>query len=76
MALTFSMRESCSIALKFYLSVVEVTNKSARSSHQRCSINKDVLGNFAKVKEKQLCQNLFFHKVADLRHAALLKMRV
>ena len=37
-----------------------------RSSHQRCSVRKSVLRNFAKFTGKHLCQNLFFNKVADL----------
>ena len=47
-----------------------------RSSHQRCSIQKDVLKNFAKFIEKHLNQSLFFKKVADLRSATLLKKRL
>ena len=35
-----------------------------RSSHQRCSVKKDVLRNFAKFIGKHLCQSLFFNKVA------------
>ena len=37
-----------------------------RSSHQRCSVKKGVLRNFAKFtgKGKHLCQSLFFNKVA------------
>ena len=38
-----------------------------RSSHQRCSVKKVVLRNFAKFKGKHLCQSLFFNKVAGLR---------
>ena len=38
-----------------------------RSSHQRCSMKKGVLRNFAKFTEKHLCQSLFFNKVAGLR---------
>ena len=30
-----------------------------RSSHQRCSVRKDVLRNFAKFTGKHLCQGLF-----------------
>ena len=41
--------------------------KNTRSSHQRCSIIKGVLINFAKFTGKQLCQSLFLNKVADLR---------
>ena len=38
-----------------------------RSNHQRCSMRKGVLRNFAKLTGKHLCQNLFFNKVAGLR---------
>ena len=48
----------------------------ARSSHQRCSVRKDVLRNFPKFTGKHLCQSLFFNKVAGLRPAALLKRRL
>ena len=34
---------------------------------QRCSVKKGVLRYFAKFTGKQLCQNLFFNKVAGLR---------
>ena len=37
-----------------------------RSSHQRCSIKKGVLRNFAKFTGKHLCQSLFLNKVAGL----------
>ena len=49
---------------------------SFRSSHQRCSIRKDVLKNFKKFTGKLLCQSLFYNKVAGLRPAALLKKRL
>ena len=39
-----------------------------RSSHQRCSMKKGVLRNFAKLTGKHLYQSLFFNKVAGLRH--------
>ena len=35
-----------------------------RSSHQRCSVRKGVLRNFAKFTGKHLCLSLFFNKVA------------
>ena len=38
------------------------------SSHQRSSMKKSVLRNFAKFTGKHLCQSLFFKKVADLRN--------
>ena len=44
-----------------------------RSSHQRCSVKKGVLRNFAKFTGKHLCQSLYFNKVAGLRPATLLK---
>ena len=47
-----------------------------RSSHQRCSMKKGVLRNFAKFTGKYLCQSLFFNKVAGLRPATLLKNRL
>ena len=37
-----------------------------RSSHESCSIKKDILKNFAKVAGKHFCQSLFFNKVAGL----------
>ena len=46
------------------------------SSHQRCSVRKGVLRNSAKFTEKQLCQSLFFNKVAGLRPATLSKKRL
>ena len=39
----------------------------------RCTVKKVVLGNFAKLTGKRLCQSLFFNKVAGLRSATLLK---
>ena len=38
-----------------------------RSSHQRCSVKKGVLRNFAKLTGKHLCQSLSFNKVAGAR---------
>ena len=40
---------------------------------QRCSMKKGVLKNFTKFTGKDLCQSLFFNKVAALRPATLLK---
>ena len=37
-----------------------------RSIHRRCSVKEGVPRNFAKFTGKQLCQALFFHKVAGL----------
>ena len=36
-----------------------------RSSHQRCSVRKGILRNFAKFTGKHLCQVLFYNEVAD-----------
>ena len=41
--------------------------KNSRSNHQRCSIIKGVLINFAKFTGKHLCQSLFLNKVAGLK---------
>ena len=38
-----------------------------RSSRQSCSVNKDVLKNFAKFTGKHLCQSITFDKVAGLQ---------
>ena len=46
-----------------------------RSSHQRYSVRKGVLGNIKKFTGKHLCQSLVFNKVAVLRAATLLKKR-
>ena len=37
-----------------------------RSSHQMCSIKKGVLRNLTKFTGNQMCQSLFFNKVAGL----------
>ena len=42
---------------------------------RRYSIKKGVLKTFAKFTGKQLCQSLFFNKVAELSPASLLKKR-
>ena len=44
---------------------------TCRSSHRRCSVRKGVLRNFTKFTGKQLCQNLFFNKVAGLRQNSI-----
>ena len=50
-----------------------VYNFTDRSSHQRCSVIKGVLRNFAKFIGKHLCQSLFFNKVADLEPCNFIK---
>ena len=47
-----------------------------KQPHQRFSVRKGVLRNFAKFTGKHLCQNLFFNKVTGLRPATLLKTGV
>ena len=49
---------------------------TTRSSHQRCSVRKGVLRNFAKFTGKHLCQVLFYNKVAGPEPATLLKQRL
>ena len=44
-----------------------------RSSHQRSSVRKGILRNFAKFTGKQPWQSLFFNKVGGLRPTILLK---
>ena len=46
------------------------------SSHQRCSIKKSGLKNFAIFRGKYLCQGLFFNKVVGLRSVTALKKRL
>ena len=46
-----------------WVSCINITR--SRSSHPRCSVRKSVLRNFAIFTGKQLCQSLFFNKVAD-----------
>ena len=50
--------------------------KAIRSSHQRCSVRKGVLRNFAKFTGKHLCQSLFFNKVSGSGPATLFKKRL
>ena len=47
-----------------------------RSCHQRCSVRRCILRNFAKFARKHLCQGLFFNKVEGLRPVTLLKKRL
>ena len=51
---------------KYTLGVFSNLSKAfdtVRSCHQRCSVRKDILRNFAQFAGKQLCQSLFFKKV-------------
>ena len=49
---------------------------SYRRSHQRCSMKKGVLRNFAELTGKHLCQSLVFDKVAGLSPTTFLKKRL
>ena len=55
--------------------IVGFTTNKCRSSHQRGSVRKGDLGNFAKFRGKHLCQSLFFNKVAGLKPSISLKKR-
>ena len=46
------------------------------SSRPEMPCKKAVLGNFAKLTEKNLCHSLLFNKVAGLRPATSLKKRL
>ena len=60
----------------YILDLPKLWIKIIRSSRQEVFYKKDVLKNFAKFREKHLCQSLFFNKVARLRSATLLKKRL
>ena len=49
---------------------------TTRSNHQRCSVRKSVLRNFARFTGKRLCQVLFYNKVPGSEPATLLKKRL
>ena len=55
---------------------IKLNARVMRSSHQRSSIKKGVLRNFTKFTGKDLCQSLFFNKVAGLWDATLVKKRL
>ena len=63
--MTFSGKEYY-VALKTPPAFKQEILKLFRNSHQRCSIKKDVLTNFAKFTGKHLCQSLFFNKVVGI----------
>ena len=60
----------------FILDVYRSLDILLRSSQRRCSVKKGVFRNFAKFTGKNLCQSLFFNKVAGLRPATLFKKRL
>ena len=62
---------------RLYLNLLESTRLDMkRSSHQRCSVRKNVRRNLAKFTGKHLCHSLFFNKVAGLKPATLLRERL
>ena len=52
------------------------TNKLCSNSRPEVFCNKDVLRSFTKFTGKQLCQSLFFNKVAGIRPVTLSKKRL
>ena len=46
--------------------VLDLSQTGWKSSRRRCSVRKGVFKNFAKFTGKNLCQGLFFNKVAGL----------
>ena len=57
------LEKALCIDLRSFCNQITLTT---RISHRRCSVNKDILKNFAKFKRKYRCQKLFFNKVAGL----------
>ena len=62
----YNIHNPIGLKLLTRLNLVSVTLMNT-NSHQRCSIIKSVLRNFAKITGKQLRQSLFFNKVAGLK---------
>ena len=69
----------------FFISIPNILVKNKRKLLKTIGLLKQppkvfykkvVLNNFAKFTGKHLCQSLFFHKVAGLRPATLLKKRL
>ena len=60
--------------LKYIISKLYFLVIVYRSSHQRCSIKKGVLENFAKFTGKQLCQILFLIKCNFIKKEALARV--
>ena len=60
----------------YYVSLLWKSKKGCGENQKqppRCSVKKGVLRNFAKFTGKQLCQRLFFNKVAELSGWLLLE---
>ena len=56
------LRTAVSATWKILQMKMNKVSFDSRSSHQRCSIKKGALKNFAKFTGKHLCQSLFFNK--------------
>ena len=56
--------------------LISTKNNYSEAVARGCSVRKGVLRNFENFTGKYLCQSFFFHKVADLRPATLLKKRL
>ena len=65
------------ISIADYNNCDSLANKigNSRSSHRMCSVKTGVLRNLAKFTGKNLCQSLFFDKVASFRPVTLLQKR-
>ena len=71
------MRKLLSFWLWSTMIVFAITIQIAtRSSHQRCSVRKDVLRNFTKFTGIHLCYVLFYNKFAGPEPATSLKKRL
>ena len=55
---------------------VRVFPDKSRSSHQRCSVKKGVLRNFAKFIRKHLCQSISFNEIAGLKVCNFIKREI
>ena len=63
----YSLKQVDSGSLDHVLLKSSTTLIKKRSSYQRCSMKKGVLGNFTKFTWTHLCQSLIFNKAAGLR---------
>ena len=56
--------------------ILPVKNPLGTRSHQRCSMQKDVLRNFTKFTGKHLCQSLFFKKSCSPKACNFIKKEI
>ena len=71
-----SVKKTCILYVKKRQNPIYRIFFNCRSSHQRCSIKKDVLKKFTNFTGKHLCQSLCFNKLASLRPTSWLKKRL